>query len=77
MSWRGVGTERGHSFFSPELKESSEVMTLYYDTKENMTRHVVSWLTLGSHEGIGRRCRMKSFQFGGESLFDIVSALAP
>jgi hypothetical protein len=52
-------------------------MILYYDTEGHVRRQVVSWLTLVSHEGGERQCKMKSFRFGGESLFDIVSTLAP
>jgi hypothetical protein len=52
-------------------------MILYYDTKEHMERQVVSWLPLISHEGGKRQCKRKSFRFGGVSLFDLVSALAP
>jgi hypothetical protein len=51
-------------------------MLLYYDTEEYMRRHVVSWLTLVSHEGGERQCRMKSFRFGVGSLSGLVSALA-
>jgi hypothetical protein len=75
MRWRGVGGELGHSFLSFGLRKGSEVMILYYDKEEYTRRHVVSWLHLISHEDGERQCRMKSFQFGGGSLFDIVSTL--
>jgi hypothetical protein len=36
MGWRGVGTQLGHSFFSPELMKRSEEMILYYDMEGHM-----------------------------------------
>jgi hypothetical protein len=77
MRGRGAGTELGHSFFFPDPRKRNEVMILYYDTKEYMRRHVVSWLPPISHEDGERQCRIKSFRLGGVSLFDFVLALAP
>jgi hypothetical protein len=75
MRWRGVGGELGQSFFSPGPRKRREAMILYYDTKEYMRRDMVCWQPLVFQAGGERRCRMKSFLFGGRSLFDIVSAL--
>jgi hypothetical protein len=77
MRWRGVGTKFCHSFFSPGPGKSGEVMILYYNTEGHIGHGMVSWLPQGSHEGGERQCRMKSFRFGGVSLFDLVAALVP
>jgi hypothetical protein len=77
MGGRGGGSELSHSFFSLGPMKRREVMILYYDTEGYMRRNVVSWLSLVSHDGGERRCRIKSFRFGGGSLLGIVSALAP
>jgi hypothetical protein len=77
MRWRGVGGELGHSFFSPGPMERNGVMILYYDTETYVTCHMVSWTPLVSQDGGERQRRMKGFRFGGVTLFDIVSALAP
>ena len=52
-------------------------MILYYNTEGHMGRTVVKWLPLISYGGRAGHGGMKSFRFGGKSIFDIVSALAP
>jgi hypothetical protein len=73
----GVWGEFGHSFFTPGPRKKDEVMILYYNTEGHVRRQVVSWLPQIPFYGRASEYRMKSFRFGGESLFDIVSALAP
>jgi hypothetical protein len=77
MRWRGGRGGLGHSFFSSEPRKRKEVMILYCGMEEYMRRGMVDWLPPISHHGGERQFRMKSFRFGGGSLFDIVSALAP
>ena len=63
MRWMGNWSELGHTFFSPGPRKSSEVMILYYNTKEYMGRGMVCWQPQDSHDGGAGRCRMKGFRF--------------